>query len=177
MPRVTFTETSPSGAVKTYVLTDNNASSSDDEGVAAQGRIDLIPPTAAKSTTLGTDATWLQYLLAAFLPVGYPDSVSPDYTSYQREYSIASLALQQASLSRKDLTHHSRPQQAQPPSIAPTHLSPLPQPPTLRQQNTNPPQQQSTTPSKPSSPPPPPSWPRAPSSPLSASAPRPPPPP
>jgi hypothetical protein len=79
--------------VETYVL------SAGDEGTR-QGRLDVVTSTTdlSRRSSVYAPSTVLSRLMAPFLPVGYPDSVSGDYTAYQVYDSVQALFSTAASL-------------------------------------------------------------------------------
>lgn len=90
MSRIIISETTASGeALNTYVVSpapkaDTQSQKSLAKETPAMGRIDVIPPGSHDSNRPTSAPTTLaRKLLEPFLPVGYPDSVSPDYTPYQ----------------------------------------------------------------------------------------------
>ncbi|KPI44684.1 RUS1 family protein C16orf58 [Cyphellophora attinorum] len=106
MSRITLTETTASGVLlNTYVVTPTEVTPAERSGrddhhahssSRTNARIDVISPeittthgTASETTKASSSGLSISSLrdsvLAPFLPVGYPDSVSPDYTSYQRK--------------------------------------------------------------------------------------------
>jgi hypothetical protein len=97
MSRITITETSTTGELlNTYTATPDTSndgpSGTGPSKRSSTGRIDIVPPSnsdAGQSASLYS--TWTRKLLEPFLPVGYPDSVSPDYTAYQGKHSPRSL--------------------------------------------------------------------------------------
>jgi hypothetical protein len=114
MSRITLTETTASGVLlNTYVVTPIEATAASEGGRQddhqahspshTNARIDVISPEITtthepasetpKVSSSGLSISSLQdSVLAPFLPVGYPDSVSPDYTPYQRK-SLSSQTL------------------------------------------------------------------------------------
>jgi hypothetical protein len=92
MSRITLEELSSSGeCIETYILSPDSQTK--------QGRLDTITPQPgleARSTY--ASSTILSRLLAPFLPVGYPDSVTADYTPYQLYDSLQALFSTTASL-------------------------------------------------------------------------------
>ena len=97
MSRLTIRETTATGDIlNTYIATPTPGITVRDqdspEKSSKPGRIDIIPPvesTSDRPTSL--PSTWTRKLLDPFLPVGYPDSVSPDYTAYQSKSTDPSL--------------------------------------------------------------------------------------
>lgn len=90
MSRIIISETTVSGeALNTYVVSptpgmDTRSVKSSRKEAAVTGRIDVIPPASHDSNRPTSAPTTLaRKFLEPFLPVGYPDSVTPDYTRYQ----------------------------------------------------------------------------------------------
>ncbi|ETN38025.1 uncharacterized protein HMPREF1541_07648 [Cyphellophora europaea CBS 101466] len=104
MSRITIDETSPSGEVlNTYVMTQSGGietTGSSRNSPSSTGRIDVVPPDPLKpaASSFPPPTTVFRRLLEPFLPVGYPDSVSPDYTPYQIYDSLQALFSTTASL-------------------------------------------------------------------------------
>lgn len=99
MARITIRETTVSGEVlNTYVahrtpdaVVQDPTSSA---GSSRNGRIDIVSstPSASDGPTSSLRSAWARKLLEPFLPVGYPDSVSPDYTAYQSKLTTFRIA-------------------------------------------------------------------------------------
>lgn len=90
MSRIIISETTVSGeALNTFVMSpapvgDTQSQKSLTKETPTKGRIDVIPPASHDSNRPTSAPTTLaRKLLGPFLPVGYPDSVTPDYTPYQ----------------------------------------------------------------------------------------------
>lgn len=96
MPRITIRETRASGeTLNTYIASPTSGLNIQGQGQghdpgtsinkpSPTGRVDIFPHTSHVSDQpTSFSSAWTLKLLEPFLPIGYPDSVSPDYTSYQ----------------------------------------------------------------------------------------------